>query len=244
MYGLLLAGGLGIRTKSAVPKQFTRQNSCTVLSIAANNLLIGGCDKIVICVPSAHLETAHEIINAELTAEQVRQIIIIAGGVERIDSIRIGIEKIYINREKMQPSTTPYQTPGHEPTLNEPILIIHDAARPFVPASDIQRLIREFTNTPRLNYIQYITPLTGGLVFIPSTTPDGGSDKVVNRNDYFELVTPSIIHLQLAISILADPEFGAEFIPLLQKIGFEYKLITPADPGLYRKLTWPSDLAE
>ena len=238
IYGLLLAGGLGTRTKSIVPKQFTRQDSRTVLSIAANNLIVGGCDKIVICVPGAYFDAAHEIINAELTAEQIRQIIIIAGGVERINSLRIGIEKIYINHTNLQPSTTPHQIHKCEPTL-----IIHDAARPFVPASDIQRLIREFTNTPRLNYIQYVTPLTGGLIFRPSTTPDGGSDKVMNRNDYFELVTPIIIHLQLAISILADSEFGAEFIPLLQKLGLDYKLITPTDPGLYKKLTWPSDLA-
>lgn len=247
IYGLLLAGGLGTRTMSLIPKQFNRPSyaidvSRSYLSIATNKLLLGGCQKIIICVPKQFLELANNLISSELNIEQntntLEKVVIIPGGAERIDSLRIGFEYIQNN---LEPSTvSSLSCLEHSARV-----VIHDAARPFVPSEDITILIEKISNInelqQRIDYCQYITPITGGLIL--RTKEDKlVEDKLVNRNDYFELVTPIIISLSTAISILSNPQFTGEFIPLLQIGGMGYKLITPRDPGLHRKITWPSDL--
>lgn len=255
IYGLLLAGGMGTRTMSLMPKQFNRPRSAidvsrSYLSIAADKLILGGCQKIIICVPEQYLELANKLITNELNIEQsdkteyventnIREkVIIIPGGAERIDSLRIGFEYIHNN---LEPSTVSSLSCSEHPTR----VVIHDAARPFVPSEDITRLDREIGDInellQRIDYCQYITPITGGLI-LRIKEDKLVEDKLVNRNDYFELVTPIIICLSTAISILSNPQFTGEFIPILQIDGIGYKLITPRDPGLYRKITWPSDL--
>lgn len=290
IFGLLLAGGLGTRTKSVIPKQFTLSkpingdtsatndiHSQTVLELATMNLFQSRCDIVVICVPPLHLDFVNNMYHLQQqtqTEHNKQKIKVISGGTERIDSLKIGIKFIlqtyqpsYVlqifdsqnNQKKINNCDNTYNTDNtNTNNNNNNILVIHDAARPYVPPSDIQRLIDEFTTPESYRYIQYITPLTGGLIYIPSTTnistntpnitsnnvtqPENNENKVLNRNEYYELVTPLGIKFSLLLEILENHEFPSEFITILQNMGEKYKLIIPDDPGLFRKLTWPSDV--
>ncbi|HEY1407082.1 MAG TPA: 2-C-methyl-D-erythritol 4-phosphate cytidylyltransferase, partial [Spirochaetota bacterium] len=118
-YAIILAGGIGSRTGLAIPKQFALigNKPCIAHTIRAfeNHPDIDG---IILVCHSEHIETLTDIVNDEHFIK-IRKII--SGGETRQNSSHKGISAI--------------------PFLPDDTILIHDAARPFVPGSVISAII-------------------------------------------------------------------------------------------------------
>lgn len=117
IYGAMLAGGSGTRVKSAdVPKQFIEINGVPIIIHTLKNMLkVKRFDRIYIAAREDFIDYLkfHVISDVQEEYERVR---IIAGGKERMDSIRCVTDAIEADN-------------GID---EEDVIVIHDAVRPFV----------------------------------------------------------------------------------------------------------------
>jgi 2-C-methyl-D-erythritol 4-phosphate cytidylyltransferase/2-C-methyl-D-erythritol 2,4-cyclodiphosphate synthase len=112
---IVVAAGQGLRAGQPVPKQFARWRGQPVVRHSVEALARAGCDPILVVIP----ENA-ETIAAEALAG-IAGVRLVTGGASRQDSVRLGLEALT----------------GTVPDL----VLIHDAARPLLPAAVIERLL-------------------------------------------------------------------------------------------------------
>ena len=118
IYGAILAGGVGSRIKSIdIPKQFVELDGKPVIIYTLESMLkVDRFDYIYIAAHGNYIEHTHSIVEKFIPTEQAKKVRITSGGKERLDSIR---------------NVTDCITADHG--INEDdIIVIHDAARPFV----------------------------------------------------------------------------------------------------------------
>jgi 2-C-methyl-D-erythritol 4-phosphate cytidylyltransferase/2-C-methyl-D-erythritol 2,4-cyclodiphosphate synthase len=113
---LLVAAGSGTRAGGGVPKQYRKIAGRPLLSHALDNLVHPKIDEVRVVIAPGQ-----EDLYAEATGDRALPTPIV-GGVERQDSVRNGLEAIAAGGGAGR-------------------LLIHDAARPFLPASVIDRLL-------------------------------------------------------------------------------------------------------
>jgi 2-C-methyl-D-erythritol 4-phosphate cytidylyltransferase/2-C-methyl-D-erythritol 2,4-cyclodiphosphate synthase len=114
---IVVAAGRGERAGSAAPKQFRRIGGKTVLAHAFDALASHpAVDGIVLVVAPGQEQVAEEALNGRAPVATI------AGGATRQQSVRAGLDHLARNG-----------APAH--------VLIHDAARPFLPASVIDRLL-------------------------------------------------------------------------------------------------------
>ncbi len=109
-WAVILAGGAGRRLGSTVPKQLLPLDDRTVLEHSVSAFAQHpAIDRVVVVAPVDHLDAV-----AALVAGQAD---LVAGGAERTDSTRAGLDAI--------------ATLGGS---DDDLVLVHDAARPLVPA--------------------------------------------------------------------------------------------------------------
>ncbi|MCI4589476.1 bifunctional 2-C-methyl-D-erythritol 4-phosphate cytidylyltransferase/2-C-methyl-D-erythritol 2,4-cyclodiphosphate synthase [Sphingobium sp. BYY-5] len=114
---LIVAAGQGSRAGGSVPKQFRMVAGQSVLAHAFNALAAhGGIDTIHIVLGAEQAETARALLGDRDVAS------FITGADSRRGSVRAGLEAIADNG-------------------GADVVLIHDAARPFLPAAVIDRLL-------------------------------------------------------------------------------------------------------
>ncbi len=116
---LIVAAGRGHRAQGTVPKQYEYNRTSTMLNITIHALLKSvHIDAIVVVINpldiDLYLTSTEKITDKRLLKHCF-------GGVERTESVRYGLEEI----KKYSPKN----------------ILIHDAARPFVTANLIDRII-------------------------------------------------------------------------------------------------------
>ncbi|MFC0589184.1 bifunctional 2-C-methyl-D-erythritol 4-phosphate cytidylyltransferase/2-C-methyl-D-erythritol 2,4-cyclodiphosphate synthase [Novosphingobium aquiterrae] len=111
---VIVAAGQGLRAGQPVPKQFALWRGKPVVRHSVEALAAAGCDPIVVAVP----EGAEDL--ARLALEGINGIALVTGGATRQLSVRRALEALA------------GAAPDH--------VLIHDAARPIVPATVIARL--------------------------------------------------------------------------------------------------------
>jgi 2-C-methyl-D-erythritol 4-phosphate cytidylyltransferase/2-C-methyl-D-erythritol 2,4-cyclodiphosphate synthase len=116
LVALVVAAGSGSRAGGDLPKQYRRIGGKSVLAHAVDHLRAAGVDDIRVVIGPGQEDLYHEAIGDRALPSPV------AGGAERQDSVRKGVEAIDI-------------AGGADRVL------IHDAARPFVPAVVVERLV-------------------------------------------------------------------------------------------------------
>jgi len=117
---IIAAGGLGSRLNSRTPKQFLHVGEMSMLlrsirTFEGHDLI----DEIVTVLPSEYMEAYRGELSSGETVFQV-----IAGGARRQDSVANGFAQV---------------------SLNADIVLVHDAARPFVGSEVISRTIAAAT---------------------------------------------------------------------------------------------------
>lgn len=107
-YAVIVAGGVGTRMKSNIPKQFLLLNGKPILyhTIKAFQTTISGI-KIILVLPKEYMEQL-DYLNS--LSENIADIVVVSGGETRFQSVKNGLNAI--------------QTDG--------IVFIHDGVRPFI----------------------------------------------------------------------------------------------------------------
>ena len=121
-YVILLAGGVGKRMQSEVPKQFLEINNKPIIVYTIENFQRSDqVEKIIVVCVKEWIEHVHELIH-QYSLTKVEWII--EGGATSHDSIRNGV---FFLKDKINP---------------EDFIIIHDAVRPILPQKVINEVIR------------------------------------------------------------------------------------------------------
>jgi 2-C-methyl-D-erythritol 4-phosphate cytidylyltransferase / 2-C-methyl-D-erythritol 2,4-cyclodiphosphate synthase len=121
---LIVAAGKGLRTGADLPKQYARLAGKALVRYAVERL---SCHPAISGVFTVIGEGQNALLDEALGGITLSGIII--GGAERQDSVRAGLEAIA-------------QAGGYDAVL------IHDAARPIIPAEVIDRLVEALATRP------------------------------------------------------------------------------------------------
>ena len=222
IYGLVLAGGIGRRMGSEIPKQFLRVNGKTIISYTVKTFLENrNIEEVIVLVPEDWVEETKEHFANDL-GEQSR-LHVIAGGELRNDTIMNGIAYI---RE-------------HDPDSENAVLITHDAVRPFVTKEIIDANIEALKDHTACDTV---VPSTDTIVVsedgaVISSVPDraklyNGQTPQSFRLGTFERLYNSLTEEEKQILTDAAKVFVLK--------GEEVALVEGASSNI--KITYPSDL--
>lgn len=221
---ILLAGGSGQRFGADRPKQFVRIGERTVLehSLAAFEQS-PHIDAILIVSHPQHLDEVRELLPS---SQHPKLLTIVAGGAERQDSTLNAL------RALTQITDSP---------LEQIRILIHDAVRPAVSQSIIERVCTALHTHQAANLV---VPVTDTLLEV---NDNGTTAAMPSRARFRRVQTPQGFHaatLQHAYNVaLTDPNFQAT-----DDCGVVFRYLPEVEIALVEgeqrniKLTYPEDL--
>ena len=221
---ILLAGGSGQRFGADRPKQFVRIGERTVLehSLAAFEQS-PHIDAILIVSHPQHLNEVRELLPS---SQHPKLLTVVAGGAERQDSTLNAL------RALSQITDSP---------LEQIRILIHDAVRPAVSQSIIERVCTALHTHQAANLV---VPVTDTLLEV---NDNGTTAAMPSRARYRRVQTPQGFHaatLQHAYDVaLTDPNFQAT-----DDCGVVFRYLPEVEIALVEgeqrniKLTYPEDL--
>ncbi|RDI66104.1 2-C-methyl-D-erythritol 4-phosphate cytidylyltransferase [Nocardia pseudobrasiliensis] len=205
---LVPAAGQGVRLGESMPKAFVPIGGSPMLTLAVDGLIASGVvDHIVIMVPAELIERA-----GALVADR-NSVSVVAGGAERIDSVRAGL------------AAAPQAT--H--------ILVHDAARALTPPSLIARVVAALRTGQRA--VVPGLPVTDTVKSVDAHgvvtgTPDRGGLRAIQTPQGFEA---QLLREAYALDLPATDDAG-----LVERLGARVHVI-PGDPMAF-KITTPLDL--
>ena len=209
---LLLAAGRGSRFGSDTPKQYLPLLGRPVLRHAAEAMLADGLLDVLLPVCPAGEEAIVASMLSGLPALPP-----VAGGAERQDSVRAGLEALA--RREPPPA----------------VVLVHDSARPVVPAGTVRRLLAALEGAPGAIPAQPVA----------DTLKRGEAGRVVAtvaRAGLFRAQTPQAFRFP---ELLAAHRSGAvsatDDAQLLEAAGLTVALVPGSETNV--KITFPEDLA-
>src|SRR5687767_3779752 len=113
-YAIIVAGGTGTRMQGVLPKQFLELAGKPVLMHTLANFHRPGLEIILALHPEYHTYWKEQCLAAGFHVPHV----LVAGGATRAGSVRNGLEKVE----------------------NPSLVAVHDAVRPFISVSFLERL--------------------------------------------------------------------------------------------------------
>lgn len=221
---ILLAGGSGQRFGADRPKQFVRIGGRTVLehSLAAFEQS-PHIDAVVVVSHPQHLDEVRELLSS---SQHPKLLTVVAGGAERQDSTLNAL------RALAQITDSP---------LEQIRILIHDAVRPAVSQSIIERVCTALHTHQAANLV---VPVTDTLLEV---NDNGTTAAMPSRARFRRVQTPQGFHvatLQHAYDVaLTDPNFQAT-----DDCGVVFRYLPKVEIALVEgeqrniKLTYPEDL--
>ncbi|OYX46976.1 MAG: bifunctional 2-C-methyl-D-erythritol 4-phosphate cytidylyltransferase/2-C-methyl-D-erythritol 2,4-cyclodiphosphate synthase [Sphingomonas sp. 32-66-10] len=206
---IIVAAGKGVRAGGSVPKQFA-------------NL----CGKPML-VHSVTALTSHPVITRTIivigegqhdhaSAIQLENVSFVEGGAERRDSVRAGLEALE----------------GNGVTR----VLIHDAARPFIPSSVIDALLAALDHAPgAVPTLPVADTLARGAETLGDNVPRAGLNRIQ---------TPQAFHFDAILAAhraWPDGEEATDDAQMLRRAGHDVALV-PGD-AMLEKITHPADFA-
>lgn len=208
---VIVAAGQGLRAGQPLPKQFARWRGRPVVRHSAEALAAAGVAPIVVAIP----EGAEEIAADALSGLPVR---FITGGATRQQSVRLGLESLGLDKPDF--------------------VLIHDAARPILPGTVIDRLIGALAATPGaipvLPVVDSLTHAAGDLMGAPA-----------RREDLRRVQTPQAFRYSAILAAHRDwpgEPIAGDDAQVAQAAGLEIALVE-GDEALH-KLTYASDFSQ
>ncbi len=119
---VVVAAGKGLRAGQAVPKQFASWRGKPVVRHSVEALAAAGIAPIVVAIPPGADAVATDALSG------IAGVRLVTGGANRQDSVRIGLEALAADAPDA--------------------VLIHDAARPLLPAAVIARLVGALSDQP------------------------------------------------------------------------------------------------
>ncbi len=206
-YVIIPAGGIGARMGLPYPKQLLPFGSSTILQHGIN---LFSQWPVIVPAPASFLELFRQKIGDAA--------MVVSGGQTRFESVRIAFESI-------------------ENLRDEDLVLIHDAARPFLDTSNLEdawRLAAEKGAAIYADKAVDTIKLAGEAGMIEST---------LNRERIYHAQTPQIFRaglLRKAYDAFSNQEAPTDEARLLELAGIPVALF-PASPN-NRKITRPEDL--
>lgn len=202
---LIVAAGKGERLGGGTPKQYRMLGGKPVLRWAAESLLRHpAIGSVRVVIGEGQQELAGHALDGLDVGD------LIAGGAERADSVRAGLS-----------------------SMEGDAVLVHDAARPFCPASVIDRLISS------LEFYDGATPVLA--VGDTLARVDGDLGEIVDRNGLVRVQTPQafrLASLRHAYAAWTGP-CPTDETSVLRAAGMQVAAVE-GDPAL-DKLTTPAD---
>ena len=167
VYAGILAGGVGSRMKSDIPKQFILINDKPIIIYTIEKfLIVNEIDKVIVAVGGNYINYTKELIDAYLDTDKV---IVIEGGKNRSESL--------------------LNLCNYIGSSSSDILLSHDACRPFVSERIIEDNIRLLS---RYDAVGTFVPLVDSLaVFEEDILID-----VPLRTNLFNIQTPQTFRVK------------------------------------------------
>lgn len=188
IFGLILAGGIGSRMGSDMPKQYLEIGDKPIIAHTAERFLeYEDFEKIIVLCPEEWIDYTSEIIKDKCLSEKAENIEVIAGGDSRNETIMNGIAYIEDNFE----------------IDDETIIVTHDAARPFIN----RRIIDE--NVEKCIRYGAVTTAIAATDTILKCDSEKLIEDIPDRNNMYQCQTPQTFHakeLKELYSALSEKE--------------------------------------
>lgn len=212
------AAGSGSRFGAGLPKQFASLQGRPILALSISRFLgIERIHVIAVAVPQTHRRTAEAMFATLFTPEERRRIILTEGGPTRQESVHAGLQVL-------PPETE--------------VVLVHDAARPFVTAAVIERCLEEAV---RRGAAIAALPVRDTLKLAGS---DRTVQRTVDRDNLWQAQTPQAARIDLLRRAydLADRDgfAGTDEASLLEHAGIAVAIVEGSE--LNFKITRPDDL--
>ncbi len=212
-YVVVPAAGSGRRMGGGPPKQYLGLAGRTVLEHALRPFLADpACRRIVVALAAGDRDFAALALAREPRVETV------TGGSERADSVRAGLARVL----------------GHAGDA-DPWVLVHDAARPCLPAADLARLLAALPGAA-----------DGALLAVPVADtvkragPDGRVAATVPRSGLWRAQTPQAFRLRRLLAALATAEAPTDEASAVEALGDRPLLVEGSPRNL--KVTTPGDV--
>ncbi len=202
---ILVASGTGSRFGAPTPKQFLSVAGRQVIYHAADALARAG----LIIQPVGDAAT----IGSALAG--IPHLPVVPGGLTRQHSVRAGLEALV----PLKPRT----------------VLVHDAARPIIPAGTIESLIAAMqTHQGAIPAVPVADTLKRGT--------SGVTNETVSRDGLFRAQTPQAFSFDLLLDLHRQAPVGAtDDASILEAAGYTIALVAGHEDNI--KLTYPQDLA-
>jgi len=205
---LLVAAGSGTRAGDGVPKQYRKLGGKAVLAHAVDHLRRAGAEEIRVVIGPGQEALYAEAIGGRALPSPI------LGGAERRESVRNGLEAIAAEG-------------------GADLVLIHDAARPFLPAAVWDRLVRALEDA------EAAVPALGAV----DTLARGGDtlQDAVEREGLLRVQTPQGFRLEAILAAHRAWSGGeaTDDAQIARAAGLEVAVV-PGDPRL-DKLTFEAD---
>lgn len=219
IWAVVPAAGIGKRMLSAIPKQYLPLSGATVLEVTLNRLLtVSQVSGLVIA-----LQETDEYWNA-INLKSHKPVLRARGGAERSDSVLNALQRLSENMD--------FNT-------DKDWVLVHDAVRPCVRRSDIEKLIEQTSDSE-----------SGGLLALPvrDTMKRQGNtasvSETVNREGLWHALTPQLFPFRLLRQALLEAtEQGAVLTDessAMEYAGYSPILVQGHEDNI--KITRPDDL--
>ncbi len=222
LYAVIPAAGSGSRMKQATAKQYIELDGVAILKRTINRLLlIDSIKKIIVVGDSAGFESIDTVLFSESQDPTRLKIDTCIGGASRAESVRNGL--LYLK----------------ENVTTNAMVLVHDAARPCVRVTDIERLISEVKNSAHGGLLA--TPVTDT---IKRANKEGKVQATVDREALWRAATPQLFSLDLLLSAIdkaiAENVAITDEASAMQYSGYQPKLIECSSDNI--KITTATDL--
>jgi 2-C-methyl-D-erythritol 4-phosphate cytidylyltransferase len=211
---IFVAAGAGTRLDAGVPKAFCTVHGRTLLDHALDQFRVHPAVRdIVIVAPATHLEHAQASADRGAPAD----VTVVAGGLTRPDSVKAGLSAL---RDDVE------------------VVLVHDVARPFVPADVITRVLAGVTDgadavVPAIAVSDTVKRVDAEDLVIE--TLDRSMLRAIQTPQAFRRATLLAAHAAAALDTTATDDAA-----LVERLGVRVLVVEGADESF--KITRPWDL--
>ncbi|HVK98031.1 MAG TPA: 2-C-methyl-D-erythritol 4-phosphate cytidylyltransferase [Flavisolibacter sp.] len=211
-YAVLVAGGVGSRMGSMMPKQFLLVNDRPVLYYTIKSFLDAYSDlEVILVLPPDHLDLGKEIIDAFFDYSRIK---IASGGETRFHSVKNGLQLVE----------------------DESIVFVHDAVRCLVSPELIQRC---YEHAIKMGSAVPVVYSKDSVRFLKEEEND---NEVVERDKIVFVQTPQTFHSKILLSAfeIDYKERFTDEATVVEALGLKISLVEGDENNL--KITRPIDL--
>ena len=211
---VLPAGGSGTRLGSRTPKQFLRIGGVPILAVTVGHFVRHpAVAEIVVAAPAPLIRYTEQLLARHVDG---RHLTVVAGGVERQDSVRAGLDAI--------------------PAACE-LVVVHDAVRPFISRALLDAVLAAARTSGAaicaLPISETVKRVREGLV-----------ETTVDRAGLWAVQTPQAFRAALLREAhdkaRRDGVLGTDESMLVERLGHEVHVVRGSEANV--KITTPEDL--